>query len=226
MLRQTMGALVFSLAFAHAGFAQPSVTEGNKFWSKPDMEEAVRRMEIENPIIYEYRHAIVAALGLEPGQAAADVGAGTGFITRLMAHQVGPSGKVYAQDISQEALDYVVVLGEQEGITNIERVLGDQETTNLPESSADLVVTIRAYHHFMHPEKTLASIHRALRPGGRFVVIEPQRIRGVSDEFTLEHVRAGKGTFTDEIVDAGFALSKEIPLLPANEFYFLVFEQR
>jgi predicted methyltransferase len=86
-------------------------------------------------------------------------------------------------------------------------------------------VTIRAYHRFEHPEQTLASIHRALRPEGRFVVIDPERIRGVTDSKRFGHVRAGKGTVTDEIVDAGFILSKEIPLLP-NGLYFLVFEKR
>ena len=167
----------------------------------------------------------MASLGLEPGSSGADVGAGTGFITRLMAHQVGPTGTVYAQDISRESIDYVVGLAEQEGLSNVQPVLGDQHATNLPKSSADLVVTIRAYHHYAHPEQTLASIHRALRPEGRFVVIDSEHIRGVTDPKRYAHVRAGKGTFTDEIVDAGFVLSKEIPLLP-DEFYFLVFKKR
>jgi predicted methyltransferase len=71
----------------------------------------------------------------------------------------------------------------------------------------------------------LASIEAALRPGGRFVVIDYERIRGVTILEDYEHMRAGKGTFTDEIVDAGFVLSEEIPLLPEN-LYFLIFEKR
>ena len=56
-------------------------------------------------------------------------------------------------------------------------------------------------------------------------MIDSEHIRGVTDPKRYAHMRAGKGTFTDEIVDAGFVLSKEIPLLP-DEFYFLVFEKR
>ena len=114
---------------------------------------------------------------------------------------------------------------KKQGLSNIQPVLGDQHATNLPGNATDLVVTIRAYHHFEHPEETLASIGAALRPGGRFVVIDYERIRGVTIPEDYEHMRAGKGTFTDEIVDAGFVLDEEISLLPDN-LYFLVFEKR
>jgi ubiquinone/menaquinone biosynthesis C-methylase UbiE len=226
MLRKTMGVVLLLAAVVHPALAQQTQKEGVAFWSKPDMEEAVRRMEVDNPTIYRYRHAIVAALWLEPGSTAADVGAGTGFVTRLMADQVGTTGTVYAQDISQESLDYNVALAREEGLSNLEPVLGDSHTTGLAESSLDLVVTIRSYHHYEHPEETVASIRRALRPDGRFVVIGPERIRGVTESKRFARVRAGKGTFTDEIVDAGFKLSREVPLFANGEFYFLVFEKR
>ena len=129
------------------------------------MDEAVTMLEQDYPIIYKYRHAIVAVLGLESGSSVADVGAGTGFIARLMAEQVGPTGTVYAQDISQKSLDYNVEVAGKQGLSNVRPVLGDQHATNLPKISTDLVVTIRTYHHFEHPEETLASIEAALRPG-------------------------------------------------------------
>jgi len=223
MLRETIATLLL-LGFASTAVGQdgPGI---NDFWSRPDMEEAVAMLERDYPTIYSYRHAIVAALQIEPGSSVADVGAGTGFIARLMAHAVGPTGKVFAQDISKESLEYNVAMAEREGLSNIEAILGDQHSTRLPESSTDLVVTIRTYHHFEHPEKSLASIRAALRPGGRFAVIDYERIKDVSLPEDYEHMRAGKGTFTDEIVDAGFVLTEEIPLLPEN-FYFLVFEKR
>lgn len=212
--------------FAPMATAQQSADPAiNDFWNKPDMDEAVAMLERDYPTIYKYRHAIVAALGLERGSEVADVGAGTGFIARLMAHEVGPGGTVYAQDISQESLDYNIEAAEKEALTNVRPVLGDQHSTNLPPGSVDAIVTIRTYHHFEHPDETLASIHAALRPHGRFVVIDYERIRGVTIQEDYEHMRAGKGTFTDEIVDAGFVLAREIPLLPEN-FYFLVFEKR
>ncbi len=98
-------ALVPILLSLGPAFAQErSVNTGiNDPFEKPDMEEVVSLMEREYSVIYKYRHAIVAALGLEPGSAVADVGAGTGFIAQLLARDVGPGGKVYAVEISRRA---------------------------------------------------------------------------------------------------------------------------
>jgi len=219
-------ALVLILVFGSSALAQDkSIRPGiNEFWEKPDMEQAVDLLEREHPIIFEYRHAIVAALGLERGAAVADVGAGTGFLAMLLARAVAPRGVVYAQDISQEALDHVVKEAARQGITNIEPVLGGHRSTKLAADSVDVVITVRVYHHFEYPVKMLASIKAALRPDGRFVVIDHERIKGVSSDQHYEHFRAGKGTFTDESLDAGFVLEKELPLLP--DHYFLVFRER
>ena len=219
-------ALVLMFLSNNPAFAQEkSVRPGiNDRWEKPDMDEAVSLLEREHPRIYKYRHAIVAALGLEPGSDVADVGAGTGFIARLLANEVGPEGKVYAVEISQEHLDHIMKEAEKERITNIVPVLGKHRTTSLSSDSVDVIVTIRTYHHFEYPMHMLESVKAALRPEGRFVVIDKERIKGVASEQDFEHFRAGKGTITDEILDAGFVLEKELPLIP--DFYYLVFKQR
>lgn len=218
-------ALVILVLGGSALAQDESVRPGvNEFWQKPDMEKAVDLLERENPTIFKYRYAIVAALGLEPGAAVADVGAGTGFIARLLAREVAPGGVVYAQEISQEALDHIITEAAKQGVTNIEPVLGGHRSTKLTADSVDAIVTIRVYHHFEYPVEMLASIKAALRPDGRFVVIDHERIKGVSSDREYAHFRAGKGTFTDEILDAGFVLEKELPLLP--DHYFLVFRER
>ena len=218
--------LVLMLVVGGSALAQEeSVRPGfNEFWEKPDMEKAVDLLERKHPTIFKYRYAIVAALGLQPGAAVADVGAGTGFIATLLAQEVAPGGVVYAQDISQEALDHILKQAAEQGITNIEPVLGGHRSTKLAADSVDAIVTIRVYHHFEYPAKMLASIKAALRPNGRFVVIDHERIKGISSDWQYEHWRAGKGAFTDEILDAGFVLEKELPLLP--EHYFMVFRER
>ena len=215
--------LALGSAFAQERSVKPGI---NDRFEKPDMEEVVSLMEQEHSVIYKYRHAIVAALGLEPGSAVADVGAGTGFIAQLLARDVGPEGKVFAVEISQESLDYIMKEAEKEGHANIAPVLGEHRTTNLSRDSADVIVTIRTYHHFEYPVDMLESIKAALRPEGRFVVIDRERIKGVTmtSEEDFEHWRAGKGTITDEILDAGFVLEKELPLIP--DFYYLVFKER
>jgi predicted methyltransferase len=70
----------------------------------------------------------------------------------------------------------------------------------------------------------LAKIKKALRPNGVFVLIDFERIQGVTRPFVWEMVRAGKGTFTDEIINAGFQLVEEVDLLEAH--YVLKFRHR
>ena len=204
---------------------EQSVKPGiNDRWEDPDLDGIVSLLEREDRSIYKYRHAIVAALGLEPGMEAADVGSGTGFLTLLMAREVGPEGKVYAGDIAQKSLDFIAKRATEQGIANLETVLGTHRSTNLRPASVDLLLVCDTYHHFEYPEDMLASIRQALRRDGRFVIVDFERVKGATPDFFLEHVRAGKGTFTDELRDAGFELEKEIPLMKGQ--YFLVFRKR
>jgi SAM-dependent methyltransferase len=103
--------------------------------------------------------------------------------------------------------------------------LATQDSTNLPESSADLVLLSDVYHHLEKPEKTLASIHHALRPGGELIVIDFDRVEGRSSEFVLKHVRAAKAVVIEEIERAGFA-GASIPEAPRfKENFFLRFRK-
>jgi ubiquinone/menaquinone biosynthesis C-methylase UbiE len=199
----------------------PSINERFK---NPDVEANVESFERDSRPVYKYRYAIVAALGLQAGDDVADVGAGSGFMARLIAREVGPEGQVYAVDIAQETIDHIEDAAREEGISNIKGILGGERTTNLPPDSLDLVLICDTYHHFEYPRDIMASVSAALRPGGRLVVIDYERIRGVTAESRYEHLRAGKGTFSDEIKDAGFDLEKELPLIP--ESYYLEFRKR
>jgi ubiquinone/menaquinone biosynthesis C-methylase UbiE len=204
---------------------EKSVNPGiNDTFENPDLNDIISILEQEERAIYKYRHAIVAALHLTRDLDVADVGSGTGFFTRLIAQEVGPKGNVYAVDIAQKSLDYVEKTAREEGITNITTVLGEHKTTHLPDASVDLIFLCDTYHHFEYPVYMLESIKKSLRDDGRLVVVDFERVKGVTSDRFYEHVRAGKGTFTDEIRDAGFELVKEIPLL--KDQYYLVFKKR
>ena len=202
---------------------RPGVNDG---YRDPDVEVWRSRLEAEDRAIFKYRHAIVAILGLEPGMSVADVGAGTGFLTQMIAREVGAEGKVYAVDVVEEFLDLIAADAERAGNENLVTVLGDQKTTKLESGVADLILVCDAYHHFEFPQHTLASLHQALRPSGTLVVVDFERIEGKSAPFALGHIRAGKGTFTDEIKNAGFELEREIPLMEDEGQYVLVFTKR
>ena len=176
----------------------------NKQFENPDVPSFVKRFESESREVYTQRDKVIKSLGLRPGMAVADVGAGTGFYTRLFADKVGKEGKVYAVDISAPFLKHIAEVSKNQGQSQVRTVLGGQETTNLPENSVDLVFICDTYHHFEKPQAVLSSIHRALKPGGALVVIDFDRRPGQSSEFVMGHIRAAKEVFFQEIEQAGF----------------------
>jgi ubiquinone/menaquinone biosynthesis C-methylase UbiE len=202
--------------------ADPKINEP---FRKPDVKEFMKKFETEERDIYAHRREIVDALELKPGMAVADVGAGTGLFTRMFARRVGPTGKVYAVDIAQPFLDHIAAEAKAQEWGHVVTVLGSQDDTNLAAESVDLVFLSDVYHHLEKPEKTLASIRRALKPGGRLVVIEFDRVEGRSSAFVLKHVRASQAVFRKEIEDAGFTAipTPDAPKLKEN--FFLRFEK-
>jgi len=141
---------------------------------------------------------ILDACGLEPGMDVADIGAGSGVHVRLFSEEVLPAGKVYAVDIVQEFLDHIETTCEEEKIKNVLCVLGADSSCNLEPSSVDVVFSCDTYHHFEYPFKMLASIREALRPNGKFVIID------FKDKSS--HIRADSKTVIEEISKSGFKL--------------------
>ncbi|HEY8505181.1 MAG TPA: methyltransferase domain-containing protein [Gemmataceae bacterium] len=202
-----------------AAAQEKSVRPGiNDRFKDPDVKEFIGRFEVESREVYAQRDRIVDACGLRPGMVVADVGAGTGLFTRLFARKVGPKGKVYAADISEKFLDHIRKTSEEAGLKNVETVLSTPTSSELPANSVDLVFICDTYHHFEFPQRTMASIHKALKPGGRVVLIDFHRIPGKSSEWILGHVRAGQDVFVREIVESGFKPAGEETFLKDNYF--------
>jgi ubiquinone/menaquinone biosynthesis C-methylase UbiE len=154
----------------------------------------------------------------------ADVGAGTGLFTRLFSPVVGESGRVYAVDISEEFVAHVEKVAREQKMGNIVGVVCKPDTVELPPASVDLVFICDTYHHFEYPQKTMRSIHKALKPKGQVVLIDFHRIKGVSTDWVMNHVRAGQEVFSQEITSAGFKQIEERKDL-LKESYFLRFEK-
>ena len=188
-----------------------------------DVDDFVKRFEIESREIYSSRKQIVEVCNLQAGQRVADVGAGTGLFTRQFSEAVGKGGWVYAVDISPRFIEHINADAKEHGMNNITGVLCADNSVNLPPESVDVVFICDTYHHFEYPKSTMASIHKALKPGGRLVVIDFERIPGKSREWLLSHVRAGKEVFRAEIIKAGFKFSEEVSVTGLEENYCLVF---
>jgi ubiquinone/menaquinone biosynthesis C-methylase UbiE len=180
----------------------------NKRFADPnaDVRQFVKRFEDDSRDVYVQRKAITRSVGLRPGDAVADIGAGTGLFTMLFAEQVDPRGVVYAVDISPAMLKYIAQEAQKRGQGQIVKtVLNTQDTTELPPASIDVAFICDTYHHFERPERMLASIHRALRPEGRLIVIDFD-LRKQSSDFVRQRARAPKETYFREIAAAGFKL--------------------
>lgn len=209
--------LVVSLRGEESG-AKPTINE--KFRdSGLKVEEWTQKFETESREIYHHREAILKAAGIKPGLAVADIGAGTGLFTIPFARAVGPEGVVFAVDIAPKFIDHIKTRAEKEGVGNIKPILCTDRSTELPEASVDVAFICDTYHHFEHPGATLASLHRALKPGGVLVLIDFVRIPGRSSDFVMGHVRAGQEVFEKEITTAGFEkVGEEKGLLQENYF--------
>lgn len=187
------------------------------------IEGNVKSFEREGRDVVEKLDAIVAACKLQPEMDVADVGAGTGLFTRPFAVKVAPGGTVYAVEISEKFTRHIEKTCREAGIDNVVGVVGTATSTELKPDSVDLVFVCDTYHHFEYPYKMLASIHQALRPGGRLVIVEFKKEEGVSPEWIMGHVRADQATTTQEITEAGFKLIDELDLLKTQ--YVLRFEK-
>jgi len=115
---------------------------------------------------------LIGALELAPGDVVADIGAGTGYLARRMAVLVVPGGRVYAVDAQPRMVELLRQRVASAGLGNIEARLGAVDDVGLPAGSVDVALMVDVYHELEYPFEVLASIIRALKPGGRVVFVE------------------------------------------------------
>lgn len=115
---------------------------------------------------------VLDTLHLHAGSTVADIGAGGGWFTVRAARRVGTGGRVYAEDINPHAVESIKERAEREHLPEIVPVLGTPDDPKLLPDSLDAAVMLRVYHEIAHPPLLLDDLHRALRPGARFGVID------------------------------------------------------
>jgi ubiquinone/menaquinone biosynthesis C-methylase UbiE len=129
-------------------------------------------LEREERETEEAPNRLVSALSLKPGYQVGDVGAGSGYLTWRMARVVGPTGKVYANDIQPEMISFLRTNLLVRGITNVVPVLGTTTDPRLPNNTLDLILLVDVYHECDHPLEMTRRMTDALKPGGRLVFVE------------------------------------------------------
>jgi ubiquinone/menaquinone biosynthesis C-methylase UbiE len=115
---------------------------------------------------------VMDAVGIRPGMVVGEAGAGRGYFTFKLARLVGASGKVYANDIDRGALDHVRKVCREEGIGNVETVVGEVEDPLFPVAGLELVMMVYALHDFARPVAFLENLRKYLKPGGTVVVLD------------------------------------------------------
>jgi tRNA A58 N-methylase Trm61 len=181
--------------------------QGADWLNRPEREKE------ENP------EGALDALGIRPGMVVADVGAGTGYMSLRLAKRVGPSGKVYSNDIQPEMLRRLRENAAKAGFANIETVQGEESDPKLPPGRMDLVLLVDEYHEFSKPREMIDKIRESLKPDGRLVLLEYRKedpnvpIRE-EHKMTVAEVKA-------ELEPQGFVLIKVIETLPRQHILIL-----
>jgi ubiquinone/menaquinone biosynthesis C-methylase UbiE len=181
----------------------------------PSSTEYAKVLEDPSRDKWQKPHEVVMALGLKPTDAVADIGAGTGYFARRFAMH---AGKVYAVDIDKELL----AIAQKGAPANLTTVLASPDDPKLPEQSVDVIFFCDVLHHIENRAAYCPKLARALKPGGRIVVVEfykkelpvgPPAAMKLPDEEVIAEFR-----------QAGFHLSKRLDVLPYQ--YYLFFEKQ
>lgn len=116
--------------------------------------------------------AVIAKLGLKPGDIVADIGSGSGTFSIPMAKAIGPNGILYAVDIDQKMLDYVAERARKEGVTNLRTVLGVNDDPKLPVNDVDVAFFHRVLHMIEHRQVYVNATANYMKPDGRIVIVD------------------------------------------------------
>ena len=164
---------------------------------------------------------VMARLGLKPGDAVADLGAGSGYFTLRLAQAVGPQGKVYAVDVLPEMLDYIRRRAQVDGLKNIQLVQALPHDPQLPPASLDMIFICNTLHHISERPAYYPRLAKALRPGGRLANVDFCK-KPLPFGPPLE-MKIDKPEMIEEAKSAGFHLAQDFDFLPYQ--YFLIFQR-
>jgi protein-L-isoaspartate O-methyltransferase len=203
-------------------YRQPSFDGTGKYYMGREIAQVMGHqgsgwLERPDRATEEQPQKMIAALGLKSTDVVADIGAGTGYISQLLARQV-PSGKVLSVDIQPEMIDSLKQRIKKSKITNIQTQLGTEQSPELPAASIDLAIMVDAYHEFSYPHEMIVGIVAALKPGGRVVLAE---YRGEDPQvFIKPHHKTTQKQIQSEMKAVGLKLIKNESVLPQQHLLF------
>jgi ubiquinone/menaquinone biosynthesis C-methylase UbiE len=163
----------------------------------------------------------IAILNIPAGATVADVGAGSGYMTVKLATRVGPSGRVFANDIQPEMLRLLARRLAADRVTNVTLVQGLIDDPRLPSGALDLELLVDVYHEFSEPQAMVRHLRDSLKSTGRLVLLE-YRKEDPTIPIRPEH-KMSVAEAKLEIEAEGFTLSKVDESLPRQ--HILIFSK-
>ena len=210
------------VALAAVGCRTKNVPTPTSTASPPDTSEWGKRDAWQRPA------EVMDALGIRAGHTVADVGAGSGYFTFHLALRVGPQGKVYAEDISDDQLQRIRQQAAKEGVTQIETMLGTESDPNLPAGALDAILVVLAYHEMHDYDAMLGGLNRALKPGGLLAIIDDEADPGEARSVSAEQHRIPKAFVLEDGDRNGLHFVREekgFQSDPNHHWFFLIFEK-
>jgi arsenite methyltransferase len=159
---------------------------------------------------------IIECLNIQDGMVVGDIGSGGGYFTHEFSKQVGNDGQVYAIDVNQKSLDYIVKTLEKEEIMNVKTVLANLNGIHLPEKSVDLFFLRNVFHHLPERVEYFKNIKKLLKDDGKIAIIDYEKkgfsFTGLFGHYTPENV------LIDMMDKAGFSPFEKFDFLPDQLF--------
>ncbi|MFD1256472.1 class I SAM-dependent methyltransferase [Mucilaginibacter terrae] len=161
----------------------------------------------------------VTNLPVDKKSVVADIGAGTGFYTFRIAPKVS---KVLAIELEDEALDYLKQRGKILKQSNVDVVKGSEKAPALPDNSIDLALMVDVYHELEYPHEYLQALYKALKPGGKIVLIE---YKGEDPEIPIKDLhKTTISQISKEVTANGFVYIEDKAGLPMQ--HFLIYKKK
>jgi arsenite methyltransferase len=168
---------------------------------------------------YQKPHEVLTALNLKPGEVIADIGAGSGYFTFRLAHQVGDKGKIYAVDVSPDMILHINRRIRELKTSNVVTILADPDDPLLPDHSVNRFFICDVWHHVENQTKYLSLMKKMLKPGGEVIMIDfHKKELPVGPPMKM---RIAREDLIKQMESNGFRRAKEHTFLPYQ--YFLVF---
>lgn len=184
-----------------------------------DIDKWVKAFENPERVKWQKPEEVVKAMDLKSGDVVADIGAGTGYFTRIIAMAVGPEGRAIGLDIEESMVKYMKEDAIKLGLSNYEAKVVPTDDAKLKPKTVDVVFLSNTYHHIANRVAYFKSISKGLKDDGRVVIVDFYKD---TDFGPPRDHKLARSVVIEEMEEAGYHMIKSHKIL--EQQYFLEFK--